>query len=160
MLVFSPSMQVYLLYKILIIKFIHYKYRKLIKCIMYHKTLFIFVERIEVAQPKGKNRNSQKNKRNNHSKYVSEAVVITLLVVSFILAAVSSIFGTLFLYNKCLRNKKSKLSHTDVESGSRQTSDSSRRNNMRNETIPSESLSVEESRRNILSPVRYVRCRK
>ena len=70
MLVFSPSMQVYLLYKILIIKFIHYKYRQLIKCIMYHKTLLIFVEQIQVAQPKGKNKNSQKNKRNNHSKYV------------------------------------------------------------------------------------------
>ena len=114
----------------------------------------IFVERIQVAQPNGKNKNSHKNKRNNHSKYISEAVIITFFVVSFVLAKISSILGTLFFYKKCLRNKKSKISYTDVESGKRQTSDTSRRNTMQNVTIRSEHLNAKKSTRNLVSPVR------
>ena len=121
------------------------------------QTLLLYVERIQVAQPNGKNKNSNKNKRNNHSKYVSESVVITSFVVSFILAAISSIFGALIVHKKCNRNIKSKVSYTDVESGRGQTSDSSRRNSMPNEAIQSETLSAKKSRRNLLSPVRYVR---
>ena len=68
-----------------------------------------------MAQPKGKNKYSNKNKTNNHSKYVFESIVNTSIVVSFILATLSSIFGTLFSYKKCFRNKKSKLSYTDIE---------------------------------------------
>ena len=117
----------------------------------------IFVERIQVAQPNGKNKNSHKNKRNNHSKYISEAVIITFFVVSFILATISSILGTLLFYQKYLRNKKSKISYTDVESGRRQSSDTSRTNSMQNDSIRSEHLSVKISTRNP-SPVRYVRC--
>ena len=64
----------------------------------------IFVERIQVAQPYGKNKNSHKNKRNNHSKYISEAVIITFFVVSFVLATISSILGTLFFYKQFLKN--------------------------------------------------------
>ena len=116
----------------------------------------IFVERIQVAQPNGKNKNSHKNKRNNHSKYISEAVIITFFVVSFVLATISSILGTLLFYKKYLRNKKSKISHTDVESGRRQSSDTSRTNSMQNDSIRSEHLSVQKSTRNP-SPVRYVR---
>ena len=120
-------------------------------------TLLFFVERIQVAQPKGKNKNSNKNKRSNHSKYVSESVVITSFVISFILATISSIFGTIFLFKKCLRKKEFKVSYTDVESGRGQTSDSSRRNSMPNEEIHSETFSAKKSRRNLLSLVRYVR---
>ena len=53
MLVFSP-IQVYLLSQILL-NFYCINTGYLIKCIIYRKTILIFVERIEVAQPKGKN---------------------------------------------------------------------------------------------------------
>ena len=108
-------------------------------------------------QPNGKNKNSNKNKRNNRSKYISEAVIITFFVVSFVLATISSILGTLLFYKKYLRDKKSKISYTDVESGRRRSSDTSRTNSTPNDSIRSEYLSVKKSTRNP-SPVRYVRC--
>ena len=45
----------------------------------------------------------------------------------------------------------------EANSGRGPTSDSSRRNSMPNEEIHSETLSAKKSRRNVLSPVRYVR---
>ena len=47
-----------------------------------------------MAQPKGKHK-KKKKKKNNHSKHVSEAVITTSFVVSFILATIS-IIGTYY----------------------------------------------------------------
>ena len=117
----------------------------------------ICVERIQVSQPKGKNRtrrNSLKNQSSNHSKDVSKVVLITFFVVSFILAMVSAITWTL-IYKKCLRTKKNKICYTDAESG-RPSSDSSRRTVVQNETLNTENSNVENTTRTLSSQFRYV----